>query len=467
MKARLTLAIVLASSLTAAAQPFGAARSEFRVNAATTGLQIGPDIVYHAAASFLVVWAGEGPGDGFGVFSQRYGFADPIGGELRISTYTPGAQGRTRVGASPSSSGPQYVVVWESLDQDGDLYGVFAQRYGSAGPVGPEFQVNTHTTGTEAVPDVAIDANGEFVVVWEQPDGDGEGIFARRYSSAGAPLTSPFRVNTYTTSVQRLPQVAKSRSGDFVVVWQSAQEFGVGYDIVGRRFSSAGGPLDDDFRIEGTTSESHEYPSVAAVGIDAGFVVAWTADQPSSKNVFARRYDASGAPLTSPFRVNTYTTDDQSYPSVAADDGSHITVVWRSLNQDGDAGGIYAQRYDPTGAPAGGEMQVNAFTTGMQRDPRVSMPSVGWFTVVWNDASQDGSGYGVFGRQFCSLQGDANGDDALTVQDIFYLINNLFAGGPNPLGQVDPNGDHVVDVQDVFYLINYLFAGGSAPGCNG
>ncbi len=61
------------------------------------------------------------------------------------------------------------------------------------------------------------------------------------------------------------------------------------------------------------------------------------------------------------------------------------------------------------------------------------------------------------------IGGDVNGDRAVTVNDIFYLINYLFAGGPVPVGESDVNGDGVVDVSDVFYLINNLFAGGPAP----
>ncbi|HKC24556.1 MAG TPA: hypothetical protein VKF32_07420, partial [Thermoanaerobaculia bacterium] len=214
MKYRVALAIVLGSACTAVAQPFGAAGTEFRVNTTTSAGQIAPDIVYHAPNSFLVVWVGNGPSDSFGVFGQRYGFVDPIGGEFRVNTTTTGSQGRTRVAGAPSVSGPQYVAVWQS--QDGDFDGVYGQRYGAAGPVGAEFQVSTYTTGAEAVPAVAIDGSGNFVVVWEQPDGDGEGIFGRRYAASGAPQGAVFRVNTYTTSLQRLPVVAASSSGDFV-----------------------------------------------------------------------------------------------------------------------------------------------------------------------------------------------------------------------------------------------------------
>ncbi len=64
---------------------------------------------------------------------------------------------------------------------------------------------------------------------------------------------------------------------------------------------------------------------------------------------------------------------------------------------------------------------------------------------------------GVFPR------GDANGDGQVTVTDIFYLINNLFANGPAPIGPGDANGDGQVTVTDVFYLINFLFTGGPPP----
>jgi predicted outer membrane repeat protein len=59
--------------------------------------------------------------------------------------------------------------------------------------------------------------------------------------------------------------------------------------------------------------------------------------------------------------------------------------------------------------------------------------------------------------------GDANGDGTLDVLDVFFLINVLFAQGPEPVGIANVNGDSQIDVLDVFYLINYLFAGGQAP----
>jgi len=51
-------------------------------------------------------------------------------------------------------------------------------------PVGPEFRVNTYTTGSQFLPSVASDPTGNFVVVWQSANQDGsmQGIFGQRYN---------------------------------------------------------------------------------------------------------------------------------------------------------------------------------------------------------------------------------------------------------------------------------------------
>jgi subtilisin family serine protease len=53
------------------------------------------------------------------------------------------------------------------------------------------------------------------------------------------------------------------------------------------------------------------------------------------------------------------------------------------------------------------------------------------------------------------------------IQDVVYLLNYLFCGGPAPGPNEcgDVNCDGTIDITDVIYLINYLFVGGPAPGC--
>jgi hypothetical protein len=456
--------VALGCALSAGAQPFGAAGGGFRVNTYTTGDQYAGGIGYHSPDQFMIVWFGDGGSlDDSGIFGRRYAAADPLGAEFRVNTTTADVQSVPRVSGSPSgASVNQFVVVWRSRLLSLTSFGIFGQRYGSAGPLGDDFQVNPATLDNVSYPDVAVDGNGAFVVVWVNTAS--YTIWGRRYSATGAPRGIEFLVNT-STSHGSFPSVAKSFSGDFVVVWRSYKEFGTGWDIVGRRFSSTGAPVGDDFLAESNLSDIHGFPSVAPLGVDAGFVVAWDAQPASGWQIFARRFDASGAPLTSAFRVNTATGFAHYRPSVAGDSDGAFTIVWQSRDQDGDGNGVYAQRYGSSGAPLGSESRVNVHTTSDQGGPRVAMGSAGSFTVTWSSQGQDGGSWGAFARHYCAFQGDANGDDAIDVADVFYLINALFAGGPLPVHQADVNGDVSVDVADVFYLINYLFAGGPAPVC--
>ena len=92
-----------------------------------------------------------------------------------------------------------FVIVWSSKDQDGDDWGIYAQRYNAAGVAqGSEFQVNTYTNKEQLGPSVAMDRTGNFVVTWSSKDQDGDnwGVFAKRYQRSGAAQGGEFRVNT-------------------------------------------------------------------------------------------------------------------------------------------------------------------------------------------------------------------------------------------------------------------------------
>jgi len=262
--------------------------------------------------------------------------------------------------------------------------------------------------------------------------------------------------------VQTRPAVAKFSSGGFVVVWESEAEFGAMTDIVGRRFSSAGAPLTDDFVVEGDTTEDHSVPSISSLGGDGGFVVTWQAIPATTFQVFARRFDATGAPTGPAARVNTTNTSAHFNSVVGGDADGNSVVVWEA--EDGDLYGIFGRRYDATGAALGDEFRVNTYTTLDAIFPRVAMTAGGAFTVTWYGTAP-AVGQGAIVKRYCPLAGDADGNDAIALSDVFYLINNLFAGGPQLVHPADANGDGNVDVADVFFLINYLFAAGPAPAC--
>jgi hypothetical protein len=119
-------------------------------------------------------------------------------------------------------------VVWQSANQDGYGSGIFGQRYDAAAtPQGSEFQVNSSTLGNQVVASVASDPDGHLTVVWQSVSGPGQSdVRGRRYDPAGVAEGPEFRVNTYTTGTHGRPIVASDAAGNAVVVWRRTPRAG-------------------------------------------------------------------------------------------------------------------------------------------------------------------------------------------------------------------------------------------------
>jgi hypothetical protein len=152
------------------------------------GSRAGSQLAFNRAGGFVCVWGREhGTGD-YEVFGQRFNAsAEKVGAEFQVNTYTTGPQRRPSVGVDQEGN---LLVTWESLGQDVDSStGIYAQQFDRSGArVGPEFAVNSYGTGYKASPVVASDGFG-FVVVWESigQDGSGRGVFGRRQDPAARP----------------------------------------------------------------------------------------------------------------------------------------------------------------------------------------------------------------------------------------------------------------------------------------
>ncbi|MBA5778217.1 cadherin-like domain-containing protein, partial [Stappia sp. F7233] len=335
----------------------------------------------------------------------------PTGGDIRVNSYTSENQADPIV-ASLADGG--FVVTWGSYLQDSSAYGIYAQRYNAAGiAVGTEFRVNNTTAENQGLPVVAGLANGGFVVTWESnlQDGSGVGVYGRQYNSAGSAVGSEFRVNTYTTNHQTFQSVAALENGGFVVTWSSLQQDGSSWGVYGQRYSASGTRVGSEFRINSYTTDVQAYPSVASL-TDGGFIATWHSlnQDGSSWGIYGQRYNSSGGTVGSEFRINSYTTNHQNEPSVTGLVNGGFVVTWHSFNQDGSSWGIYGRRYNSSGSAVGSEFRVNNFTTDTQSDSYVTALTDGGFVVTWNSFNQDGSSWGVYGRRY-NASGSAIGSE--------------------------------------------------------
>jgi len=226
---------------------------------------------------------------------------------------------------------------------------------------------------------------------------------------AAVPTGAEFQINTFTIDSQGYPQICAGTSGNFVVTWESRGQDGGSNAVIARRFGSDGQPLGGEFQVNTYTSGNQQFPSIACD--DGGnFVVVWEGRQQdgSSYGVFGQRFSSDGDALGTEFQVNTYTEERQLSAAVCRAPGGEFVVTWQSYDQDGDGYGVFGQRFADDGAQQGTEFQVNTYTYYTQEYPAVACDGQGDFVVVWVSDYQDGDGYGIFGQRFASsgaLQG--------------------------------------------------------------
>jgi hypothetical protein len=412
MKTRVALTLIaLAGAGSAAAQI--AVGPEFQVNSSTLGFQERPSVAADASGNFVVAWWSRSA-DFLTrrAFVRRYSRSGvPLTPELPVGTSTSLANTYGPSVASDASGG--FVVAWSQYSGNQGL-DVFVQRYDSTGaPLGSPFQANVYTFGAQLGPSVASTASGDFVVAWHGASpSDSDGVSARRFDASGAPVGGEFRVNTYLQYQQYGPQVALDGDGNFIVVWQSAMQDGSVRGIYGQRYDANGMPRGAEFRVN-TYTPAHQFLPSVATDAAGNFVVTWSSQwqDDDGVGVFARRYLASGAPVGDEFQVNTYTgtyaSGWQANSWVASDRAGNFIVTWESYGQDGDNLGVFAQWYDLSGARLGDETRINAQTASSQGNPVVVTAAGLGFVVAWVSDGQDGSATGIFAQRFAAVMPSA------------------------------------------------------------
>jgi hypothetical protein len=297
---------------------------EFQVNTHTAGIQQSSSVALSASGVCVVVWQSEVDGSGDEIRAQRFdarGVAQ--GAEIAVNTRTAGNQNAPVVAINAAGD---FVVAWQSLSAGN--FESRARRFGASGEArGDEFAVSTTRGESHSAPAVAMDRAGDFVVVWRSTvDGSFE-IRGRRFSAQGAARGDEIAINAVSTGDQLAPRVAADADGDFVVVWENALDDS--FEIRARRFSAQGLARGSESAVHATTAGDQFAPAVA---LDAAgnFAVAWHSQIDGDQEIRARAFAASGQARSPEFAVNSRSSGSQKSAAVALAAGGELVVSWHS-----------------------------------------------------------------------------------------------------------------------------------------
>lgn len=420
------LAVLTAALLVGAAVDVLASQpitQQFQVNTVTGSAQQQAAVAADGAGNFVVVWesysSGGNDGSARSIQVRRYrADGTPLAPESQVNSSTANEQKSPAVAMSSSGA---FVVVWTSNHGTAD-FDIMAQRFNDAGArVGPELLVNSaFSAGIQDQPAVAMADSGDFLVVWKSAGGaggdSGVSIQGRRFRASTSTFFEQFLVNDVTAGDQDEPAVATDGGATYLAAWRHPA---TSNDIAIRSFSA------DDLTASGVTANAPQqtantYPTgsqtapAVAMAPDGRAVVAWESfgasfgSDASRLSIQARRLDASGSFIDgNDVQVNTYTNDDQRFPSVAMGPNGHYAVAWQSY---GSAGGdtsdysVQLRAFGPNGValdPA--DVQANTFTANAQQYPVVALAPTGRLLVAWESngsPGDDGNGLSVQGRLF-------------------------------------------------------------------
>jgi hypothetical protein len=275
-------------------------------------------------------------------------------------------QNQPAVASSPSGHS---VVVWTdnktSIDRD-----IKAQLYDSTGhKIGKELTI-TATRNNEYNPVVAMDAKGNFVVVWTIDFyGSDTDLWGARFRYDGTPLGQPFEV-AWSPHAEYDPSIAMAGNGNFVVTYTYVFA-GADTDVYARMFKADGTlvrtiTLSDSTRPEGQTS--------VAMTPDGRFDVAYN----DNNNILLQRFNAYGTRLATEVIANTSALERA--PDVAMDNNGKAVVAWQVSS--GTNWNLRARRVSSSGAL--GSVLPIAATAALETAPAVALdPTDGRYVVAY------------------------------------------------------------------------------------
>jgi hypothetical protein len=439
---------------------------------------------------WLIAWEDSGQdGSGEGLYAKRYGAdgvvvggTNPDGsattGAFRVVQQTAGDQG-SPFGAMTALKDGGWVIAFRSdnFDLSADAIGV--QIYNADGTLrGSNIRVNDAQYSYSRDPAVATLADGSFVIVWwsdayDQNDGGGYDIYAKRFAADGTVLNTDFLVNRVVGDGSQFnPSVAATNDG-FIVAWDhDTSNYAASYDGSGRgvysqrftveslnasagddgdahrptlRLAASSGAEDTAIALNveaalGTGALATETLRLTLQGVPDGATVSDGAGGHSfTASKHARGVDITGwtlASLTVTPAQDSESDFTLSFVATSFDSASGDTAI-----NVGDLRVTVDARADTMEANARSE-RINSFTAGDQmlvneiaRTPVASWAD-GSYVVVWQSNGQDGSGAGVFGQRF-----EADGDPL----GLEFQVNVHTAGEQQAPSVVAlPNGKFVV-----------------------
>jgi hypothetical protein len=345
--------------------------------------------------------AADARGNSFVVWLQASGLHDTIGSVRRnaatgwgtASPIMPDNVGSAGGHAIAANARGDAMAVWDLYD--GVCYHIWANKYTAGSGWEGALAVENSASFDAIEPGVAIDPNGNAVVVWRQTDGTSYKTWVNLYQADTGWGTAQL-LDTDAGGFDFSPQVAIDASGNAIVVW--LRQDGPDYSIKARRYV-AGSGWEAAISTLSTKLGYSEYPRIAVDGSGNMFVVWNQVDIYPVISTWCCRY-AVGTGWEAPQVIET---DDSGYTyraQIAVTPGGDAFAAWEQ--GDGTRYNIAANHYIKGTGWGTAEIISSSDGTGTQW-PALGVDAEGNAVAAWQQIN--GGSSKIFAASYSAEQG--------------------------------------------------------------
>lgn len=274
------------------------------------------------------------------------------------------------------------LVVWSQWN--GANYQIFKSEYRSGSWTHPaNIADNISPDGQDAInPRVAMDDNGNALITWQQNDGTRDQIYKSEYRSSSWTHPANLADNISPDTAASNPQVAMDNNGNALIVWQQPDGAAVSQTFKSEyRTGSWTHPANSNDNI----SPDVQAVTSPAVAMDnnGNAVIVWVQNDGTRNQIFKSEYRTGS--WTHPANLADNISPDSAVvePQVAMDDSGNAIIAWRQP----DAGAIdqiFKSEYRAGSWTHPANLADNISPDGQNSTtPWVAMSDNGSAVIVW------------------------------------------------------------------------------------
>ena len=338
------------------------------------------DLYRPAVAGRMIVWYGPAP-TGAGIFGLALNADGSLGDKSILIANGPGSRAVPSIAANPDGG---YLVVWhERRNGSNDIYARYLDANGQ--PQGEAFAVAA-AAGDQLRPAIAyVPSAKTYFVVWQDGRANSQtDIYGRRVPlTGGATNASPEIAISKAAGYQLIPTLTCERDqARCLIVWQqSFNLLQIATDVVGQVVDATNGQAQGSEIVVASGGGYQRAPEVAYNLVTSEYLVVWNDD------ITARRVSRSGQLVGDKIPISI-DSPYQYKPAVAvAPDGSYL-IVWEDLrNSQTQGADIYGQYLSAAGEPIGRNIAFSSHTSNQYSPALVASQHNGQaaFLTIWED----------------------------------------------------------------------------------